>query len=214
MKPKVFFVFITTIIFTICVHAQELQQECKQIEQAQRNIIFQFIQNNANFNEKVVLYPFLETRTFRDFDILIAELVKLGFDSAELVPEETERYIFEDSCQNSSIICFDTIAKYEKMSATVLEALESNTRNITLNEVNIQITEDNIEQYSLSALINSIYLKQMCEFKKPIIASNGKYVILEYFFDCGWLCGKGEVLLLENKNGKWVRVKTLLKTES
>jgi hypothetical protein len=188
--------------------------ENKIIGIAQHDIIFNFIQNNYEFNNKVVLYPYLGTTTFRDFEDVAAELVQLGFKKTDLFLDGATRSSFAHTCQNPLIVCIDTIDKYEKLSAEVIEAFELNGGNTSFNNGELQITEENIDLYSLSGLISGIYSKQLCEFKQPIFSVNNNFAILEYFIECGWLCGKGAILLLENKNNKWTKKRVLLSKQN
>jgi hypothetical protein len=211
---RYFSALINVVLIIHCYRANSQDAGCEIINNIQNNIIFNFTQNDSNFKDKIVIYPYLGSRTFRDFENDVTDLVKLGFNRDDLLSDDTTRYIFEKGCQSQLIICFDTIVKYKRISDSILESFESNRRNIEFKEDSSQIKEENIEKYSLSGFISGIYQKKMCEFNRPIISTNGKFAVLEYFFQCGWLCGKGAVLLLENKNNKWTIKKYLLITQS
>jgi hypothetical protein len=211
---KLISTLINILLFLQCYWTYSQEYRYKIISKVQHDIIFNFIQNDTNFKDKVLIYPYLGTTTFRDFDDDVTDLVKLGFNRADLLSEDTAQYIFEKDSQCLIIISYDTIAKYERLSDSLLEAFESNKKFIFFNKDSSRITKDNIDMYSISGFISSIYKKKMCEFKRPIISTNAKFVVLEYFFQCGRLCGKGAVLLLENKNSKWTIKKYLLFTQS
>jgi hypothetical protein len=209
---KLISILINILLLPQCFLTYSQEYSYKLIAKEQHDIILNFMQNDTNFKDKVTINPYLGTRTFGDYNNDVTELVKLGFNRVDLLSEDTAKYIFDNNCPNQDVICMDTIAKYERLSDSLLLAFELNKNYIIYDSS--RITKENIDKYSISGFIFSIYKKKMCEFRKPIFSSNGKFVIIDYFFQCGWLCGKGAVLLLENKSGKWVTKKYLLFTQN
>jgi hypothetical protein len=50
----------------------------------------------------------------------------------------------------------------------------------------------------------------ICFFEKSIFSNTKEYAIIEYRIYCGFLCGKGEMLLMRKTKGGWLKIKTLV----
>jgi len=58
--------------------------------------------------------------------------------------------------------------------------------------------------------IRKIYNKSSVRyFNRPIVSQNGEYAIVNYDDYCGFLCSYGQLVLLQQRNGKWSIVKVL-----
>ncbi len=148
------------------------------------------------------------TSTFKDQSIpfLLSPFVRHSIDTSMLdIPHLEKDYRFEK-------------VKF-KMQNNESKLLNRNDFLLILNPDSLIKYEsiDNAESFEDPVLENiSKYYGKMgiCEFRRIIYSQNREYAIIEYWMNCGFLCGFGEVVLMKKKNNHWTKYRPLVLSES
>jgi hypothetical protein len=168
------------------------------------------VQNDTDFVNKILIDPYTRTISLNDQKRIMAELVKLGFDRTDLTNDKPDTSLIEKGCLNPRIICCDTLEKYERIATSLNNENKLKEGKLRFNDDGTMIPQEYSPIQTRADFIEEIYKKKICNFKIPIISKNGRLAILEYFIECGFMCGHGGLLLLEFKNDKWIRKRYML----
>lgn len=105
--------------------------------------------------------------------------------------------------------------------------------NLTLNHISLQLINDNdlnyfkmladslnkdktdpFERITGSQLIKEQLKKEYCEFSKPLYSKDGKYALIRFNVDSGFMFGSfSRTYLMKKKSGKWIEDTLLQMTE-
>ena len=155
--------------------------------------------------------------TFKDTSIsfVISPLIVSSINSSSLdIPEMVDKYgftknQFEFSANDTllmkdnryfKVISTDSLIKYKNLEFDADFCIR----------VGIDLFKSPILHF-----IEKNYNKQgICYFYKPIFSKKGTYVLAQYWVNCGFLCGFGELVWMKKINGKWTIIDTLVYEQS
>ena len=153
--------------------------------------------------------------TFKDTSIVISPLIVFTIDSSTLdMSILTEKFSFVKSQfgnRSSDTLLFrdnkyfkvispDSLIKYRKLK------FKSDYR-----------VHEKIDLFQTPILyyIEKNYQKAgICYFYKPVFSRNKTYAVIQYWVDCGSLCGWGKTVLMKKTKDKWIIIDTLGYSES
>jgi hypothetical protein len=114
---------------------------------------------------------------------------KYGFKKSQFSENLLDTF-FIKSNKNFKIINPDSLIKYKAIKITLFED-------------------------PLISFIEKAYKKEgICYFRETIFSKSGNYAIAKYWIHCGLLCGYGETILMKRIRNKWVKIDTLVVSQS
>lgn len=146
--------------------------------------------NNALGSTSTIIFPFIESC----IDLSRSDLKWLsnefGFTNKQLSLKVTDTITLKNNCY-FKVIDVDSILKFR-------------------NEPSCEIEKGRVIFEPFYYYTKQIYDKRKVRyFYRPIISRNGAFAIVQYDDNCGSLCGSGEILIMQQKNGKWRIIKVL-----
>ena len=155
--------------------------------------------------------------TFKDTSIsfVISPLIVSSIDSSSLdIPEMVDKYGFTKNQFEFST--YDTLLIKDNKYFKVISP-DSLIKYYNLEfDADFYIREgiDLFQSPILYFIAKSYNKKGICYFYKPIFSKKGSYVLVQYWMNCGFLCGYGELVLMKKINGKWTIIDTLVYEQS
>lgn len=155
--------------------------------------------------------------TFKDTSIsfVISPLIVSSIDSSSLdIPELVDKYGFTKNQFEFS--AYDTLLIKDNKYFKVISP------DSLIKYDNLEFDADfciregiDLFQSPILYFIDKSYNKKgICHFYKPIFSKKETYVLVQYWMNCGFLCGYGELVLMKKINGKWTIIDTLVYEES
>lgn len=146
--------------------------------------------NKALESTSTIVFPFIEScidLSRSDIKWLSNEF---GFTNKQLSFKVADTISLRDNC-HFKVIDVDSILKFRK-------------------EPSCEIEKGKIILEPFYYFTKQIYDKRKVRyFYRPIISRNRAFAIVQYDDICGSLCGFGQILIMQQKNGKWRIIKEL-----
>jgi|SRR5690554_125324 len=150
--------------------------------------------------------------TFKDTSIsfVISPLIVSLIDSSSLdIPEMVDKYGFTKN--QFEFIAYDTLLIKDNKYFIVISP------DSLIKYNNLEFDDDfciregfDLFQSPILYFIDKSYNKKgICHFYKPIFSKKGSYAIVQYWMDCGFFCGSGELVLMKKVNDKWTIIDML-----
>lgn len=132
------------------------------------------------------------------FDIY-KKVNKYGFTKNQFETSANDTFFVKDN-KYFKVINPDSLLKYDRLKFDV--------------EFSVRKGIDVLQSPILYFIEKNYNKKGVCNFYKPIFSKERTYAIAEYWINCGYLCGWGEMVLMKRINRKWVIIDTLVYSES
>lgn len=113
-------------------------------------------------------------------------MTKYGFNKNELNKTQKDTFLLGEN-NYFKIVNPDSLARWQEFKS------DNSFEDLTLR---------NIAKY---------YKKQgICSFHKMFFSKDKRYAIVQYWMQCGFLCGYGETVLMKKTNQYWLKMRTLV----
>ena len=163
-------------------------QKYHPVENSEIELINDVCYNIKDSNSSFIISPFIISTIDYSFNDLKSILKQYGFKKYQFNKKLSDTLLITRN-KYFNIIEPDSLIKY----------------NNAQRDTSSLITDPLIEYIKDKTDKNGI-----CFFKKAIFSNTNEYAIIEYRIYCGFLCSKGEMLIMRKTKGGWLKIKTLV----
>jgi hypothetical protein len=185
---KYFLILLMFLLFIKVSFGQK--NDFKKLSETEQKIINDLSSTFKDTNISFLLSPIVNN-SIDGLDLEIKNLtIKYGFNKNDLIRQEKDTFLIEKN-DYFKIINTDSLINWRKIDS------KGSFQDPVL--VNIE------KHYGKFGL---------CSFYRIIFSKNRKYALVEYWMDCGFMCGYGETVLMKKKSNSWIIIEILRIIES